>query len=132
MDPDPGPEHEIIRITPYYFVVRNWIRIRPKIKQIPIFFLFFSVKGLKKNYILLVCEFITIFLYYPNPDQPFLKWIRIRNTDQYNPLLHNHWIHATHPYRFATRTLSSIMSSITHSLQKNKSNTTFRKRSGIS
>ena len=31
-----------------------------------------------------VCEFITIFFGYPDPDQRFLKWIRIRNTE-YRP-----------------------------------------------
>ena len=82
--------------------MRIRIRIRPKIEQIIIFFcirfkthnnvfvvilslLFAYIKQNKKiyfyNFGLFVREFITIFFRYLDPDQRFLKWIRIPPND---------------------------------------------------
>ena len=42
---------------------------------------FLKQKLYSYNFGLFVCEFITIFLYYPDSDQRFLEWIRIRPND---------------------------------------------------
>ena len=59
------------RITMFFFVI--WAYYSRILNKISDFFL----KLYFYNYSLFVCEFITIFIYYPEPDQRFLKWIRI-------------------------------------------------------
>ena len=83
IDPDPNKfqffsVQGLKRITMFFFVV-IWAYysgcISNKISD------FFKKKLYSYNFGLFVCEFIMIFLYYPDPDQRFLKWIRIRPND---------------------------------------------------